>query len=364
MGAAEVINGRCASCVEDRDNYIRESNSVAELRELALVRNQERQRQYERQQREHYFLGLPIIGDYHSSLRKEATWRLASAWTRANNSRFIGVELEIESRDISIYCTDDCNEDCDNDCEGTHGRDEPDDNEACKRFALAALQAAHTPTCTKRKLFAEHDGSLTAGFELITQPMGLDDQTTLWTAVLQPSVLRGCYSHQTSTCGLHVHISRAGLAELTISKAIVAINDKSWTDLVHCVARRGSNGYSERKSNLASCKRVANMSTARYEMINTLNRATIEFRIFRGTLKLESLLAAIEFSNAVINWAAQTSARALEVRHFLAWLAMPANAHDTKNLRSMLATREPTQYKHLISAKSLLKSTTTTDTEN
>ena len=274
-------------------------------------------------ERANNYLGAPIIGGYHDQRRRKITKPIDSPWTRANNNRMFGVELEVELPTDEDY----------------------DDDSPLRDYADDLLHHVHVGH-TSRLCFCEIDGSLNNGFEIISQPMGLDRQTELWTSILTAPSLRDFRSHNTSTCGLHVHVNRSSITPLTLSKAIVAINSDNWNTLVKTVARRESNGYSLQKPNTFS-KVGHTHAQDRYEMINTTNKATIEFRIFRGTLKLESLLAAIEFANAVLNWAAFTSAADLSAKSFVTWLGDRKNAKDTRNLRNMLARRRPALYSHL-----------------
>lgn len=54
----------------------------------------------------------------------------------------------------------------------------------------------------------------------------------------------------------------------------------------------------------------------RYAAINLMNYSTIEFRIFRGTLKLNTFMATLELVNAIIDVALDHSEDGL---HKLSW---------------------------------------------
>lgn len=61
-------------------------------------------------------------------------------------------------------------------------------------------------------IYCKHDGSLNGGFEIVTHPMTLDYHKNImpWRAVLDELKEIGYLSHQTSPCGLHIHVSRDG----------------------------------------------------------------------------------------------------------------------------------------------------------
>ena len=73
-------------------------------------------------------------------------------------------------------------------------------------------------------------------------------------------------------------------------------------------------------------------------MLNLENARTVEFRIFRGSLRLIAVLAAIEYANALANFCALPGDD-LTATAFVAYLHSPAGRKDTKNLRAYLVER-------------------------
>lgn len=272
----------------------------------------ESQREREEEEAAEEDEGSGVIGDYHNRDRRLQTRPVPSSWTRQNGNRFIGVELEVEAG------------------EGVRWRDV----ESTAGDLLESVNEYRAPL-----LWAERDGSLSNGFELITQPMGLDRQAELWTKVLSRPSASGLRSHNTSTCGLHVHISRAGLSQLTIAKVIVFMNDIRNADLVAAIARRYDTGYSKQKT--VRLSKRATVDPDRYVMVNTLPEHTIEFRVFRGSTKLETVLGCIEFANAVTSFCRDSAPSSLTTTQFVEWLNRPANLSDSKHLRATLARRAP-----------------------
>lgn len=244
-----------------------------------------------------------IIRSYHSN--GDSYYQVDSAWSKANKRHF-GVELEVE----------------------------------CQADREESAQQIHDWFATNRpaneQLFYEEDGSLNEGFEMISQPMGLDKHREIWKWVEQKNLIRNLRSHNTSTCGLHVHVSKAGLTALTISKAVCFVNNPSNKALIKAIARRYSSGYCRAKHvTLADGAKRGD----KYEMINLNKSQTIEFRIFRGSLNYNAIQASIEFSNAVLNFAASTSMEELTELKFLEFLYKPEQRMDTKFLRAYLEQR-------------------------
>ena len=171
-----------------------------------------------------------------------------------------------------------------------------------------------------RHVFFERDGSLSNGFELISQPMSVPALRETFQFLREPSLVRGLRSHRTSTCGLHVHVSRPGLSNLTIARAVTFVNDSGNDAFIQALARRYNTGFCNiRDKDLET----AHLPGDRYEAINLTGGATIEFRIFRGSLKYEAVIAAVEFCHALLEYCArpETAAGGLNAQAFIRWCA-------------------------------------------
>ena len=162
-------------------------------------------------------------------------------------------------------------------------------------------------------IYCKHDGSLENGFEIVTNPMSLEyhQHEMPWEAVLHEAVRMGYTSHQAETCGLHIHVSRNAFGG-TISEQDTAIArvlyffEKHWEELLK-FSRRTSRqldqwaaryGYKDQPREILEHAKKGN-GRGRYACINLQNADTIEFRIFRGTLKLNTLLATLQLVNRV-----------------------------------------------------------------
>lgn len=188
--------------------------------------------------------------------------------------------------------------------------DENDKAEAC----LSLLNKTTTFA------FAKHDGSLDdRGFELVTVPASLEEQKKNW----QPFFDRlpeGLRSFDTKTCGLHVHCSRRPLSTLTVGKIVVFVNKRENQSFVETIAGRPTGQWAAYKDKKHNDARTDSPNLVRYEAVNLLNYNTIEFRIFKGTLKKASVFKAIEFCDAIIRFclpAAQSIPDAADLEKFI-----------------------------------------------
>lgn len=246
-----------------------------------------------------------LLGSYHSRARVGKQPFIHSDWTKQNN-RFMGVELEVEVKDGDI------------DDHVTALNDKLNDGEVGKR------------------VYFEADGSLTHGFEIITNPMGLDSHRELWSALQDLDLISGMRSHNTSTCGLHVHVSRNNMHTMQINKMNVFLNHPDNQALVKAIARRYDVNYARIAQKRLSTAHKYDVE--RRDALNITNDRTVEFRIFKGTLKYDTLIAAIEFANAVVNFTMPASPAGfdLSTQRFIDFIDSPAQRSDTKYLRANL----------------------------
>ena len=211
--------------------------------------------------------------------------------------RYFGVELEID------------------------GAGEDSDN-ACQLMCLANRG--------RELVYCKHDGSLESGFELVTHPMTLafHQNDMPWEDILQEAVEQGYQSHKASTCGLHVHVNRSAFGytvaqqEACIAR-ILYIVEKFWDELLKFSRRTQSQlnqwaaryGYKEQPQEILDHAKKGN-GAGRYASVNLQNRDTIEFRIFRGTLKYNTLIATLQLVDKICDMAVALSDELLKP---LAW---------------------------------------------
>lgn len=187
-----------------------------------------------------------------------------------------------------------------------------------------------------------NDGSLRYGFECISQPHTVKcfwEKQKNWERML--SYLRECgySSHDTNTCGLHVHVSRGmfGKTEEEQDKAIAkvyAFFDENWADLVK-VSRRTNfdycdkNGlsYKEKKkvenkeqSIYTAWKKVSKNSGSHYVALNNKNSDTFEYRLGRGTLNPQSFFAWIDLVLTISKNARRITVNKVVSNDLLSWL--------------------------------------------
>jgi len=255
-----------------------------------------------------------LIDGYHSS-RQKGFNIIDSPWFRSHRRAF-GCELEVQVR----------NGNKDMACGKVHEILNPGGN-------------------VGEYAFFERDGSIGEGFEIVTQPAGLDIHLAKFDAFLNnDEAKRGLRSHEGGACGFHVHVGRQYVTQSQIYRIQSFLNDVRNEALIRAIARRYDSGYSKFKPQMAKFTSVGKNNGDRYEALNVTGRDTIEFRIFRGSLRYESIASALEFVNAVLTFCtpgvtAITDFHAIGFKKFIMSAEMKP---DTKFLRSYLSLNENT----------------------
>lgn len=173
----------------------------------------------------------------------------------------------------------------------------------------------------KHFIYMEHDGSLENGFENITSPATFKyhvDMAENYKKAFKVLTKNKYISHNSRTCGLHVHFNRdfySDNEELYITRLLYLV-EKFWDKMVIFSRRnvrsieRWANKYSDSPKDVVNNMKSGNLS--RYYAINLTNENTIEFRMFRGTLKIDTFMATLELCNTMIVIAKEMSVEEIQ----------------------------------------------------
>lgn len=163
-----------------------------------------------------------------------------------------------------------------------------------------------TANIQNQHIYIKSDSSLDDGFEIVSHPMTLKYhlEEMNWESILQTAKNLGYYSHDTSTCGYHVHISRKALGstydeqEDVISKIMYFI-ELHWNEMLKFSRRTESN--MNRWSARLGYEKAKYGSRGRYVAVNIENYSTVEIRMFRGTLKYNTFIATLQMVNTIVD---------------------------------------------------------------
>ena len=165
-------------------------------------------------------------------------------------------------------------------------------------------------------LYAKHDGSIPRGFEMVSMPATLDYHMTEanWPDVCAKALELGYRSHDAETCGLHVHISREAFGDgdnrdANIAKLLLLF-DMHWEKILRFARRtperaeRWAKRYSMKRTGdtleARKLARDAKGNMSRYYAVNLQNEDTVEVRIARGSLNAQTVLATIQWMDALV----------------------------------------------------------------
>ena len=176
------------------------------------------------------------------------------------------------------------------------------------------------------RIYCKNDGSLSNGFEIVTQPfnLALNSETMgdLKNAV-ETCSKEGYKSHEASTCGFHIHASKAAMTENQISLLHEFFTSERNDKFIELIARRNYGSYTERnyKMLMKAKKGKKNFNQGKYVAFNTSNDDTVEFRIYKGSLKWSTVNATLHFTKHLIDFCGKCSVQeSRDFRHFLKYL--------------------------------------------
>lgn len=175
------------------------------------------------------------------------------------------------------------------------------------------------------KMYIKHDGSLSQGMELVSHPMSLEyhRNSMCWQDVFDKALELDYRSHQTNTCGLHIHVNRSAFGrrydeiEAAIGR-VVHFVELHWNEVLHFSRRteaninRWASRYGITPTVKETYDKAKNSNLGRYVAVNLENDDTIEFRMFRGTLRYSTFIATLQLVYEICRFAIMLTDKELE----------------------------------------------------
>lgn len=176
------------------------------------------------------------------------------------------------------------------------------------------------------RVYCKRDGSLDNGFEIVSHPGTLAHHTydMHWANICRIASRAGFKSHGAGTCGLHIHVGRKqigcplawGDSYRDMEHKLVVLAAKLTADLTTFSRRTQSqlNDWAQfpaidlsMSDEELRCACRYYMGGSRYHAVNFNNSGTVEFRIFRGTLKRDTIIASIQLVSNFCKFAMEHS---------------------------------------------------------
>ena len=149
------------------------------------------------------------------------------------------------------------------------------------------------------------NGKEYAGFEIVSCPADIDEHRKRWALLDKMENHHMLRAWDTETCGLHVHVSRNSLTLLQIGRIIAFTNHPVNRHFIQKIAGRSESKYCKNfNKKLADSlhPEQGNNDERRRVAVNVQNEHTIEFRIFRGTVRSCHIIRNIEFVDSLCDY--------------------------------------------------------------
>lgn len=165
--------------------------------------------------------------------------------------------------------------------------------------------------------YLKHDGSINGrGFELVTHPHTLyayEHAKDLWDTIEQLRDKYKARSWDTNSCGLHVHVSRNAFKSGAHIHRFIRMIYQNPREMSKLGGRKGNryatfsdvyqqDEYGIPRFTVKHKVQRNGWSTERYSAVNTNNEHTLELRFFRGNMKREGVMSALELTHAAVEY--------------------------------------------------------------
>ena len=153
------------------------------------------------------------------------------------------------------------------------------------------------------------------GYEIVTHPHShayyRENSQKLWDTIETLRTKYKARSWDTDTCGLHIHVSRAGFVSGAHTHRFIAFIYKNAEMMMKFGGRKSRYArfndvwrFDEYDRPVFSLKHKLDKHapTERYSAVNTQNEHTLELRFFRGTMNPDGVLSALDLTQAIADY--------------------------------------------------------------
>jgi len=172
---------------------------------------------------------------------------------------------------------------------------------------------------------AKQDGSVGGGVEFVSMPASLEDHRAGFRRISESPIFA---QFDLRNAGIHVHVNRKSLSELTVFKLIHFMADSKNKVFIDQMAGRSANQYCERKTSREEItlnkEEKLVRSGGKYRAINTVRKETIEFRIFSSTKDEAEFMQRLQFVDAILKFCENNDLKSMKYENFCAWYVMQA----------------------------------------
>lgn len=200
-------------------------------------------------------------------------------------------------------------------------------------------------------LYIKRDSSISNGMELVFFPTTLEYalNSVDFSGLFEKAVSIGYRSHQTQTCGLHIHVNRSAFGKTyeeqeEVIARIVFFVENHWNELLMCSRRseeninRWASRYGISENTQDTYQKAKSKHLGRYTAVNleTYGQQTLEFRLFRGTLRYQTFVATLQLVDEICNTCIKMDDEELEG---LSWSSFVLGIKDKPELIEYLKSK-------------------------
>ncbi len=153
---------------------------------------------------------------------------------------------------------------------------------------------------------------------MVSAPADLATHRDRWARLEAMDGFKHLRAWDTKTCGMHVHVGKVGLTTLQIGRIMTFVTHKHNRKFITQIAGRDSKAASRfiDKGLDGGLK----PDPDKYCAVNIRPVHTIEFRIFRGTIRYQHIIRNLEFCEAVCAFCHPASRSFKDIQNYEAFL--------------------------------------------
>jgi hypothetical protein len=228
-------------------------------------------------------------------------------------------------------------------------------------FVVASAHQQETVSYINRSRYAQckSDSSITAGgYEIVSKPCAIATHRKHLTDLLS---MYGTKLLPHSNCGIHVHVSRV-FSNGEIGKVVHFLNREPNRDFIIGLARRDNNPYAkfsdsavrnaihmEGKRDITGRRSDSKLLSADRRTALNVKENTLEFRIFASSNDLTTIMANIQFCEAILMYAHEVKSLSLkdwsDVKNFVDYI----NRVEYKTEKTEKGFKRELRYPELLS---------------
>lgn len=186
-----------------------------------------------------------------------------------------------------------------------------------------------------KKIYNKSDSSISRGVEIVTNPFNYSNMVKLLNDMEYGLNLIGKeIEGYKNNAGLHIHVNRKSLDPLDIIKLSYLFNYKSNEEskrLFYYISGRNTKSTTQTSSYsycmVGDIKNIENLRkpSERYLAFNIMPENTVEFRLFKTTTDINSIIMYLDFVNLSIEYCHSHGLKQINIKSFISWIKDNSN---------------------------------------